>query len=285
MRLHGSVMKYPFAVRANDASELQSDKERGQRQVGDFHSDALLQHMEKQHRCRSYIKDHRGHDLHGPSRSLVALQKPLGNLDLLTKVPGLGARGGLAATRSGDNVVPAGRGLQGLPGRHINDNPGDRFPQASRGIAHGGVAKWSFERMPSLLQAPLHRDTCKRGAAGNPPSTLPQPPDPPAYLDPHYQRRTLSIPPQPTFEYSDEHGGELVTQRSAGSVTGRSSGPGSDTGRSPAAAELRRSIANQSQPELRRPPKAYGVSGVSWDDAAVTAGGSIRGSDGRFLGQ
>jgi len=281
-------MTYPFAVRANDVQELESDKTRGQRHVAAFHSGVMTQHMEKQARCRNFIRDHKGHELDIPPRSPASLQNPMDHvlaardsLDLLTRVPGLGARGGLAATRSGDNVVPAGRGLQGLPGRHINDNPGDRYPQASRGIACGGVAKWSFERMPSLLQAPLHRDTCKRGAAGNPPSTLPQPPDPPAYLDPHYQRRTGSFPPQPTFEQPDTRG-ELHTERSAGSLTGRSSGA---SGSPAAMSELRRANQNQSQPDLRRPPKAMNFSGVTWDDHKITAGGSLRGSDGRFLGQ
>jgi hypothetical protein len=40
-----------------------------------------------------------------------------------------------------------------------------------------------------------------------------------------------------------------------------------------------------SQPEIRRPLKGMcELNGVTWDDANA-AGGSIRGSDGRFLGQ
>eukprot|EP00929_Paragymnodinium_shiwhaense_P040208 TRINITY_DN21001_c0_g1_i1.p1 TRINITY_DN21001_c0_g1~~TRINITY_DN21001_c0_g1_i1.p1 ORF type:complete len:297 (+),score=45.60 TRINITY_DN21001_c0_g1_i1:49-939(+) len=227
-----------------------------------------------------------------PSATPLTQKKPgtLG-LGISSSAPGLQCRGGLASAPTMDNRLPAGRGIQGLPGRNINDHPGDAFPQASRGIAHGGVPMWAFERMPSLLQSPLRRDTVKRGVAGRCPTTLVAPPEAPRHLDPNFLRRTGRLPSNHYTGLADLPPGPpqedgLASARS-GFSTSRSSAAGMNS-------ELRHA---GSEPQLSRPPSQYyqfqprpvggmhGMIGLGWDDARQTAGDSFKGSGGNFLGQ
>jgi len=184
---------------------------------------------------------------------------------------GVGARGGLSAVPCTSTSQPPGRGLQGLPGRNINHNPGDVYPMASRGIANGGLPKWGFERMPSLLQQPMHRDYVKRGAAGAPPCSLVPPPEAPRHLDPKYAhlRPSLAMQQEDQTPASSRHGSD--TSRSNGGDTGRSG-----------------MLRMSSQPDMRGPPPRpggmHGMIGMSWDNARNTSGNTRRGGDGAFLG-
>merc|ERR1719326_2546096 len=145
----------------------------------------MVSHKADLDRATDYIRSGKALDadiknspFHPAATKYTGVGKP-GSLGISFSSPGLQCRGGLASAPTLDNKLPAGRGIQGMPGRNINDHPGDAFPQASRGIPQGGVPMWCFERMPSLLQSPLRRDTVKRGVAGRVPTTLFPPPEAP----------------------------------------------------------------------------------------------------------
>lgn len=137
---------------------------------------------------------------------------------------------------------------QGFPGA----------PGASRGLPNGGHPLWSFERMPSLLHGPLDRDRGKhaRSCAGDPPALR-------AMKEAKEQAAlVLQAPPD---------------------------SPVRKSGQAPRASQGMQQSRSDSSLLSRRPaPKKYsglqGLVGMTWDDAKVSAGGAVRGSDGRYLG-
>mmetsp|Transcript_73388 Transcript_73388/g.203766 ORF Transcript_73388/g.203766 Transcript_73388/m.203766 type:complete len:278 (-) Transcript_73388:112-945(-) len=267
----------PFAVTADGWYRQPSNQAYATSKI--LHGNDLSRHKEELNKVRTYIQHCRGHDVaSGSSRgprpsSDTQVPRDSNQITLrLDKGVGLGARGGLASTPAGDTCQPPGRGWQGLPGRNNNDNPGDVFPQASRGIPNGGMPMWSFERMPSLMQSPLMRDTCKRGVAGAPPTTLSPPPQ--ALQGPLSRGvgGSVSVPPR--------H--EPLTPGSA-STRSDSTASCSRGGSTPGTMGSRRM---HSQPDLRGrgPGGLHGIIGMGWDDAKTCAGGAYRGAGGNFVG-
>lgn len=133
-------------------------------------------------------------------------------------------------------------------------------PNASRGFPGGGHTKWSFERVPSLLPPHLERDRGMRGrsCAGNPPA---------ASLLPSGSAASMS-PVTCAWHASTIAGGDM-----------RKSHPGPFSGLQ----RVRSTGAIQSG-HMHVKGGLQGVIGTTWDNAKTTAGGSLRGSDGRFLG-
>uniref|UniRef100_A0A7S1RWX5 Uncharacterized protein n=1 Tax=Alexandrium catenella TaxID=2925 RepID=A0A7S1RWX5_ALECA len=185
-------------------------------------------------------------------------------------------RGGAECRRpSSPSQSPAGqrhdRDQAGPPPKAVFGTllgPGDMTPSqafpgapgASRGMSKVGqpLPLWSFERMPSLLHGPLDRDRGKhaRSCAG----------DPPALRAMKEAKERSAMEPQASVD-------------SRGRPTWQSPGisQGMQQSRSEPSLLARR-------PEPHKCRGHQGVAGLTWDDAKVTAGGAVRGSDGRYLG-
>jgi len=132
--------------------------------------------------------------------------------------------------------------------RYAGDTqPAQCFPGApgsSIGLHTGMQAKWGFERVPSLLHSHLERD-CGR-----------------------FGRSCAGAPPR-------------QWQIKASDVTPLASGrPGSNR----AAAGHGAQSASTSPQRSKSVGGLQGIIGMTWDGAAVSAGGSLRGSDGKYLG-
>lgn len=137
-----------------------------------------------------------------------------------------------------------------------DSSPSQAFPGcpgSSLGCPNGRNTMWSFERHPALLHPPLKRDCGRQGrsCAGQPPKawnneTVLKSPD-------------SSLPSAGGSESPGSRGDPFAAQWRprgnpfSGSVTSSTSG-------------------------------LQSVIGITWDGAAVSAGGALRGSDGRFLG-
>jgi len=121
-------------------------------------------------------------------------------------------------------------------------------PGASRGMRSGVQAMWSFERNPALMHPHLERDRGRmgRGVAGPPPRHVHR-----SFADDDWER----MPSRGGGEPAPAPARENLAQRSLGDTA------------------LRRSTSG-----------LQGVIGMTWDGAAVAAGGKIRGSDGKYLG-
>eukprot|EP00927_Polykrikos_kofoidii_P032353 TRINITY_DN27596_c0_g1_i1.p1 TRINITY_DN27596_c0_g1~~TRINITY_DN27596_c0_g1_i1.p1 ORF type:complete len:203 (-),score=25.39 TRINITY_DN27596_c0_g1_i1:267-875(-) len=111
--------------------------------------DALAKHKDELNRAKGINKWMKGNELQkgtspfGQTRKQYSLDMPY-----------------FTQQRSSSCANPRAPG--GLADRN-NENSLDVFPNASRGIRGGGMQKWSFDRVPSLMPAPLKRDTTKRG--------------------------------------------------------------------------------------------------------------------------
>lgn len=138
--------------------------------------------------------------------------------------------------------------------RYAGDtSPQQCFPGApcsSIGLPTGQQAKWSFERAPSLLHSHLERDCGRfgRSCAGAPPR--------------QWQVKASDTTPMAS--------GRPPSNRAA---IGQA-----------ALAHCRGALSASSSPQRRTVGGLQGVIGMTWDGAAVSAGGSLRGSDGKFLG-
>merc|ERR1712008_344398 len=130
-------------------------------------------------------------------------------------------------------------------------------PGASRGLPTASRELWCFERVPCLLPSPLDRDRGRRG------------------------RSCFELPPK-----SPAHAAATSNAVSADSQLGGALKSAEPT-RTWAIQNLQRS---KSEPKLPSSSSSKVVGsfrervGVSWDNAAIAAGGAGRGSDGRFLG-
>jgi len=139
--------------------------------------------------------------------------------------------------------------------RAMDEFPG--VPGASRGQPTASQGLWCFERVPSLLPNPLDRDRGRRG------------------------RSCFELPPA-----SPVHAAAAGSAASTDAQLGVTLKP-VERAQTEATQNLQHS---KSEPKLvsSSPSKRVGTFreriGVSWDDAAIAAGGAVRGSDGRFLG-
>lgn len=141
----------------------------------------------------------------------------------------------------------------GATGQAMHQFPG--VPGASRGMPTAARELWCFERVPCLLPSPLDRDRGRRGR-----SCFELPPKSPA----HAAATNYAVSADPQL------GGTVKS------------------------AELTRKLQtlqhSKSEPKLPSSSSSKLVGsfreriGVSWDNAAIAAGGAVRGSDGRFLG-
>lgn len=158
--------------------------------------------------------------------------------------------------RSAKDAVPAER-LQDFPG----------MPGSSLGLRCGSRQQWSFERTPSLLHGPLERDCGRQGRScqGLPPAAALQQ----ALTD---SEASSTVRSNGGFGW---HSGEISPTSLRPTATGTlGMSPGMQRCRSgPSALGAKGKVSG-----------LQGVIGVTWDDAATTAGGGKRGSDGRFLG-
>jgi len=140
-------------------------------------------------------------------------------------------------------------------GRDMRQFPG--IPGASRGLPTASRGLWCFERVPSLLPSPLDRDRGRRG------------------------RSCFELPPK-----SPAHAAATSNAVSADSEMGGTI-KSVERAQTWAAQNLQHS---KSEPKLPSSSfsKPFGSFqeqiGASWDNAAIAAGGAVRGSDGRFLG-
>jgi len=147
-----------------------------------------------------------------------------------------------------------------------SQSPHSIYPQASRGIPGGSQPKWSFERMPSLLAHPLQRDVCKRSCAGIPPAAVKRPES----HDSSQFTRTESISRDPLPRSGTQGNARTNSLKHSQQLRRQSSAPGRSSS----------SIGFRQAPFGR----LHHLVGISWDNAAVTAGDAYRGGDGDMMG-
>mmetsp|Transcript_88428 Transcript_88428/g.189858 ORF Transcript_88428/g.189858 Transcript_88428/m.189858 type:complete len:291 (-) Transcript_88428:86-958(-) len=170
---------------------------------------------------------------------------------------GLDAAAGCVAQGRGNSHLPrpAKTSLNQLLGPG-DDDPCQGFPGApgcSRGLPSSSHQLWSFERMPSLVHAPLERDRGKigRSCAGLPPAARP--------------------------------GGGLLHSAETAPLSPASGGQAAEAV-APTPSPLHRTRSDASIGARRKIGGLHGVIGMTWDNAVNTAGDRTRGSDGRYLG-
>mmetsp|Transcript_19080 Transcript_19080/g.53384 ORF Transcript_19080/g.53384 Transcript_19080/m.53384 type:complete len:295 (+) Transcript_19080:121-1005(+) len=139
-----------------------------------------------------------------------------------------------------------------LPGETSLQQAFPGAPGASIGVRSGQQAKWSFERAPSLLHAPLLRDTGRMG------------------------RSCAGMPPRGwQATASDSDATPPASFRPTGAASGASGG---------ATAGGFSTISKQGLGRTSSTSGFQAVIGMTWDGAAIRAGGATRGSDGKYLG-
>mmetsp|Transcript_83237 Transcript_83237/g.165256 ORF Transcript_83237/g.165256 Transcript_83237/m.165256 type:complete len:281 (-) Transcript_83237:94-936(-) len=137
----------------------------------------------------------------------------------------------------------------------ISGFPG--IPGASRGLPTASQALWCFERVPCLLPSPLDRDRGRRGrSCFELPTTSPM----------HAAVTSNAVSANSRMEGTIKH----VEHQQTWAIH--------DSQRSNSEPKLPSSSFSKPVGSFRE------RIGMSWDNAAIAAGGAVRGSDGRFLG-